>query len=123
MRGGSNMAIQQQGLSVSPVNVKPLVTPHLTHDITQVGRYSRIQNKATTPQQDPLLVISQRPHSARSIQSKPLPITQREPGPISVGNALRTLMGNPVFTLVVDPVHRLITFKLKSECSHLTGVS
>lgn len=152
MTGCSNMAMQKQGLSISPVNFKPSVTHDLRHDVTQVGRYSTIKNKATAPQQDPLLAISQfkfnsrvktvgqaieqvlrdtgyalvpskqLPHSVRAIQSKPLPITQRELGPISVGNALRILMGDEVFTLVVDPVHRLVTFKLKSKFSHLRGV-
>lgn len=153
MTGCSNMAMQKQGLPISPINFKPPVTQHTMHDVTQVGRYSTIKNKASASQQDPLLAISQfkfnshvktvgqaieqvlrdtgyalvpskrLPLSARQIQSKPLPITQRELGPISVGNALRTLMGDQVFTLVVDPVHRLVTFKLQSKFSHLKGVS
>ncbi len=122
-------------------------------NVTQVDRYSSIANVATSSQENPLLAISQfkfgarvktvgqaiwqvlqdtgyslvpknqLPTSARGILAKSLPVTQRELGPISVGNALRILMGDQVFTLVIDPVHRLVTFKLKSKFSHLKGAS
>ena len=134
------------------VPATPVVKPE-RQNATQVGRYSSITNVATSSQENPLLAISQfkfgarvktvgqalwqvlqdtgyslvpenqLPASAREVLSKPLPVTQRELGPISLGNALRTLMGDQVFTLVVDPVHRLVTFKLKSKFSHLKGAS
>lgn len=123
------------------------------HNVTPVGRYSSISNAATTAQKNPLLAISQfkfgtrvktvgqalwqvlldtgyalvpekqLPRSVRDVLTKPLPVTQRELGPISISNALRTLMDDRVFTLVVDPVHRLVTFTLKSTFSRLKGAN
>jgi len=143
----------QQTMEPNTVMPATLVAKPERQNATQVGRYSSIANVATSSQENPLLAISQfkfgarvktvgqalwqvlqdtgyslvaenrLPVSAREVLLKPLPVTQRELGPISVGNALRTLMGDQVFTLVVDPVHRLVTFKLKSKFSHLRGVS
>ena len=153
MTGCSNAILKKQEPSINSINTKLSVTPYAMHDVSQVGRYSSIANIVTSSQENPLLAISQfkfsarvktvgqalwqvlqdtgyslvlenqLPTSAREVLSKPLPVTQRELGPISVGNALRTLMGDQVFTLIVDPVHRLVTFKLKSKFLYLKGVS
>lgn len=134
--------------AVNPVNLVPAPITFVRQNVTQVGRYSSIANVATISQENPLFAISQfkfgfrvktvgqavwqvlldtgyslapekqLPASAREVLSKPLPVTQRELGPISVANALQTLIGHQVFTLVMDPVHRLVTFKLKSKFSY-----
>lgn len=121
-------------------------------NITQVGRFETISNSATFAQKDPLSAIAQYkfgtrvktvgqalwqvlqdtgyslapmnqlPTAAREVLTKPLPVTQRELGPISVRNALRTLMGDNVFSLVVNPVQRRVTFTLKRKYARLRGV-
>lgn len=151
--GCATAFFKPQEVEVKPVKPAPQITTAARQNVTQVGRYSSISNVATPAQENPLLALSQfkfgarvktvgqalwqvlldtgyslvpkkqLPESAREVLAKPLPVTQRELGPISIGNALRTLMGDQVFTLVVDPVHRLVTFKLKSKFSHLKGVS
>ena len=142
-----------EGRIVDSVKPASQVIKPVRQNVTQVGRYSSITNIATSSQENPLLAISQFKFGARvktvgqalwqvlqdtgyslvpehqlsiserEVLSKPLPVTQRELGPISVSNALRTLMGNKVFTLMVDPVHRLVTFKLKSKFLNLKRVS
>lgn len=152
LTGCDTVPMEQPPFVVSQESTAPKKMPASSEDATQVGRYSTIQNSATASQQDPLLAIAQfkfnasvktvgqavaqvlrdtgyalvpsnqLPSVVRELLSKPLPVTQRELGPISIGNALRTLMGEQVFTLVVDPVHRLVAFKLKSEFSPEEGV-
>jgi len=121
------------------------------HNLTPVGRYSSISNVATRAQQNPLLAIAQfkfsarvktvgqallqvlqdtgyslvpekqLPRSVRKVLAKPLPVTQRELGPISMKDALSTLMDSQVFRLMVDPVNRRVTFRLKHRFSHIRG--
>lgn len=45
---------------------------------------------------------------------KPLPLVDRDLGPMSLRQALTVLAG-PAFTLSVDPLHRTINFPLKPE--------
>lgn len=133
------------GCATDLLNKQDNNTDYIGNDLTQVGRYSSIENTPTISQKNPLLAISQfkfnariktvgqaltqvlqdtgyslvyenqLPVSVRDVLLKALPITQRELGPISVSDALRVLIGDQVFNLVVDPVHRLITFKLKNK--------
>jgi conjugative transfer region protein (TIGR03748 family) len=46
--------------------------------------------------------------------SKPLPIIDRELGPMTLRDALITLSG-PAFSLAQNPVYRVVDFKLKPE--------
>ena len=46
--------------------------------------------------------------------SKPLPIIDRELGPVTLSDGLITLSG-PAFYLTQDPVNRVVDFKLKPE--------
>ena len=112
-----------------------------------VGRYRSVSLNATPAQSAPLLAVSQftfNPEvrtvgqavsqvlagsgfalvpapkltvAAREVLKKALPVTQRKLGPISVRDALTTLMGDGVFRVVVDPVHRLVTFRLAPQFS------
>jgi conjugative transfer region protein (TIGR03748 family) len=50
----------------------------------------------------------------QSTLNKPLPIVDRELGPITLSDAL-TILSGPAFYLTHDPVNRFINFKLKPE--------
>lgn len=47
----------------------------------------------------------------RLLEDRPLPLVQRQLGPMPLGEALRTLAGEE-WDLVVDPLHRLVGFDL-----------
>lgn len=49
----------------------------------------------------------------------PLPAVHRQLGPITLTQALETLVG-PVFRLIHDPVHRLISFELCTATGRVT---
>ena len=53
------------------------------------------------------------PHSTarQLLEDRPLPLVQRQLGPMPLGEALRTLAGEE-WDLVVDPLHRLVSFDL-----------
>lgn len=119
---------------------------------SQIGRYVTASNSPTSAQINPLLAVAQYKFSssvttvgaaidqvlattgyklvpqkqltkaAQETLVKPLPITVRNLGPISVKGALEVLMGKEVFNLVVDPLHRLISFKVKSSIAKELGV-
>ena len=114
-------------------------------DVSQVGLYNTLPNQPTSPQLNPLTAIAnfhfgpnvqtvgqavnqvlsetgfsmvplnQLPEEAQSTLLKPLPITQRSLGPVSVAQALNVLMGANVFTLEVDPVNRLIAVSVRKD--------
>lgn len=126
-------------------------------NVTQVGLYTSISNRPTIAQRDPLLAISefrfnsrvktvgeainqvlqdtgyslvpitQLPHIVQEVLKKPLPVTQRELGPITVSEALKVLIGDDVFYMRIDHLNRLVTFKLKHHShrhktkSHILG--
>jgi type IV pili sensor histidine kinase/response regulator len=121
-------------------------------DLTQIDRYSTVQNKPTLAQVNPLLAVSEfkfpasvktvgqairmvlsntgyelvaSDHlsaSAKDILEKPLPLTDRQLGPLSIKKMLTVLMGTEVFSLVVDPLHRRVNFEMKPAMSKLLGV-
>ncbi len=129
--------------SCSNVSNGENIQPSTANDISQVGLYSSVANTATPAQQDPLMAISEfnfGPHvrtvreaveqvlqdtgyvlaedyeleyQVKEVLRKPLPITQRQLGPISVINALKTLMDQRVFNLNINPIDRSVSFKLK----------
>jgi len=110
-------------------------------DTTRTGRYTAITAAPTAAQADPLQTLVQltfpkrvsstgealnhllagsgyRLASARaadpatvSLQSLPLPQSQRTLGPLLLQDALQTLAG-PAYRLITDPVHRLVSFDL-----------
>lgn len=118
-----------------------IVSPPLHASEVQVGRYSALRALPTVAQADLLSTtitarfperiqtvgeavryLLQRSgyrladhHVANSVTADlpglPLPTVHRNLGPITLQQALETLIG-PVFRLVLDPVHRLIAFEL-----------
>jgi len=116
---------------------------------TAVGRYMSVENKPDTAQVDLLsqtiqvrfpqdvqtigqamdyllrfsgykLMPEDLQHQAlKSTLHKPLPIVDRQFGPMPLKDALSTLAG-PAFTLVEDPLNREVDFKLKSPFAKKT---
>jgi conjugative transfer region protein (TIGR03748 family) len=66
-----------------------------------------------------LIAESQQSLALKIILSKPLPIIDRELGPMTLSNGLTTLSGS-AFYLVEDPVNRVVDFKLKPEYQKFT---
>ena len=117
------------------------ISPQLYASEVQVGRYSTLRAQPTAAQADLLSTtitvrfperiqtldeavryLLQRSgyrladhHAVNSATADllglPLPAVHRSLGPITLRQALETLVG-PVFRLVQDPVHRLISFEL-----------
>lgn len=111
-------------------------------DISQVSRYMTVDNKPNKSQMDLLSQVvqirfpqniqtigeatqyllqfsgyslvdaSQMSTSLKTLLSKPLPVVDRELGPISLEQGLITLTGT-TFTLNSDPINRTINFTLK----------
>ncbi len=128
-----------------PINNNLTSTPPQVQGISQVGLYSTESTTPTTAQMNPLTAVStfnfgrqvntvgqavnqvlqvsgyamvpvnQLPLVAQETLIKPLPITQRALGPISVSDAVTVLMGSNVFTLMIDPVNRLVSVSVKPE--------
>jgi conjugative transfer region protein (TIGR03748 family) len=116
----------------------------LANDITQTGRYTTINNKPKISQTDllsqtiqlrftrniltvgdamnlllkfsgySLVSESQMCPEFKITLNKPLPLVDRELGPVTLREGLTTLAGSP-FYLISDPVNRTINFTLKSE--------
>lgn len=125
-------------LTVSLLTSVVLAAPQ----VVQVGRFSTVNAVATPAQQDPLVAIASfrfspsvktigqaldqvlantgyalvaqpsLPSEAQVVLAKPLPITQRELGPLAIQRTLVVLMGVQAFRLVVDPIHRLVSFRV-----------
>jgi conjugative transfer region protein (TIGR03748 family) len=51
-------------------------------------------------------------HALKITLEKPLPIVDKEIGPVTLKTGVKTLIG-PAFYLTQDPVNRVIDFKLK----------
>ena len=109
----------------------------------QVNQFTSVSTKPTLAQREPLLAISEFKFSPKiktvgqaihqvledtgyslvsvsklssivqEVLKKPLPVTQRELGPITVSEALKVLIGDDVFYMRIDHLNRLVTFKLK----------
>lgn len=122
-------------------------------NVTQIDRYATVENRASAAQINPLLAIAQfrfqpsvqtigdaihqvlqntsyqlvpenqLPEIAKETLTKPLPITVRSLGPISIKDAVLVLMGKEVFNLIVDPAHRLINFRVKPGLIHVLGAN
>lgn len=112
---------------------------------TQISRYASVSNTPTAAQINPLVAVSQfrfglnvqtvgdaitqvlrntgytlapassLSHNIQAILGKPLPVTQRKLGPLSIKTTLTVLMGQQVVQLIEDPVHRIVTFRLNSR--------
>lgn len=113
--------------------------------VTQIGRYTTVDNKPSAAQINPMLTIQQMqfPPSVHSVgdavnywlkhsgyklvnserQSSELkgvlkqnlPQVDRRLGPMSIQDGLRVLVGMNVFTLVQDPLHRKVSFSLNAH--------
>ncbi len=113
-------------------------------NITQINRYMTIENKPKFSQVNLLSQLvqvrftknihtvndavnyllrfsgyslapnKQRNEALNIILNKPLPIVDRELGPVALSDGLTTLIG-PAFVLMHDPIHRTVNFKLKPE--------
>lgn len=113
-----------------------------SENITQVSRYLTLENKVKPDQINPMnqviqvrfpqnvqtigsainyllrfsgysLVINEKRNAGLRITlDKPLPIVDRELGPVSLKNGLSTLLGEG-FHIVCDPINREINFELK----------
>ncbi len=121
-----------------------------TDNASQIGRYVTVNNDATRAQVNPLLAVStftfnpsvatvgeavnqvlentgyqlapKLSISVKQTLAKPLPITNRHLGPLSIQSTLEVLMGEEVFTLQRDPLHRLVNFKVKPSIAKALGV-
>ena len=117
------------------------ISPQLLASEVQIGRYSALRALPTVAQADLLsaTITARFPERTQTVGEAvryllqrsgyrladhpvansvtadllelPLPAVHRNLGPISLQQALETLIG-PVFRLVLDPVHRLIAFEL-----------
>jgi len=113
--------------------------------VTQVARYSTVNNVASKAQINPLVAVVQVnfPESVKTVEQaihylllpsgyalvplkqlsktaqttmkKPLPVIDRHLGPLPLQDALVVVMGEQVFHLVQDPVSRQVSFQLKPE--------
>lgn len=114
---------------------------------TATGRYLSVENKPTAVQADllsqtlqihfpasiqtvgealayvlrysgySLVAPEKQSGDVKNTLQKPVPPINRSLGPMSLRNALLTLMG-PAFTLIDDPLNREINFKVKSAYTH-----
>jgi conjugative transfer region protein (TIGR03748 family) len=122
-------------------------------NLTQIDRYSTVENKPTLAQINPLFAIAEFHFPAsiktvgeaiqmvldntgyelavadhlsvwvKEVTAKPLPITNRQLGPLTIKDMLTVLMGNDVFNLLVDPLHRKINFEMKPSIAKALGVN
>lgn len=125
-------------------------SPTQQKSVTQVSRYASVQNGATTAQINPLLAIVSLhfplcvvtvgdaikqvlaptgyaliPHPDVAVLTtlqKPLPVSDRRLGPITIQHALVVLMGQDIFELQRDPLHRLVNFTVKPKIANALGV-
>lgn len=121
-------------------------------NVTQIDRYSTVENKPTLAQINPLLAVAEfkfpasiktveqamqmvlsdtgyelaaPDHLSKSVKdmmAKPLPITNRQLGPLSIKDVLTVLIGKEVFNLLVDPLHRRVNFEMKLTMARALGV-
>lgn len=111
-------------------------------NVTQINRYTTVENKPLPAQVNPLLAVQQvhfpqtiktvgealtywlqysgfslapqtkQPESLQAVMRQPLPQINRNLGPLSVKVGMEVLVGQEIFTLVHDPLLREVNFKL-----------
>jgi len=120
--------------------------------VSQIGRYTTIDNKPTAAQINPMQSI-QKMHfpsqtktvgdavrywlrfsgyalvsdkslskEASTLLNQPLPVVDKSLGPLSVKEGVEVLMGQGVFHLVQDPLNRKLDFKLDKKYAAIYGV-
>ena len=122
----------------------------LRQDVTQISRYTTVPNGPTMAQINPLQALSHfkfqpsvytvgqavehvlattgyrlAPRLSPAVKNtlnKPLPLTNRKLGPMTITQALQVLMGKEVFQLERDPLNRLVNFKVKPAIAEALGV-
>lgn len=120
-------------------------------NVTQINRYTTVDNKPLASQVNPLLTVQQIrfPQQVRSVGEavswwlqysgfsmvpegqfppvlkdvlqQPLPQAVRSLGPLTVQDGLQVLVGQQVFSLVQDPLLRRVSFQLKPQYAHLAN--
>jgi len=60
-------------------------------------------------------------HTVKATLQQPLPITDRQLGPMPIQSALEVLMGEEVYQLEQDPLHRLVSFKVRPSIKNALG--
>ncbi len=138
----------KQFVCIAPLSMILLIGISYAANDTQIGRYLSVPNKPLMAQKDllrqtrqvtfPLLIdtvgeainylllfsgysLNHTPKTNRAVLAMlnaPLPEVDRQFGPMSLEDGLKTLSGNS-FVLLIDPIHRLISFKLKSSSDDL----
>jgi conjugative transfer region protein (TIGR03748 family) len=94
----------QMNLLSQTIKVRfPLNTQTVGDAMNYLLNFSGYSLIASTKMSEPL----------RTTISKPLPVVDRELGPVSLRDGLTTLVG-PAFYLVEDPINRTVDFRLKS---------
>lgn len=113
--------------------------------ISQIGRYSTVENKPSAAQVNPMLSIQKMhfPSNAKTVGDavrywirfsgyalvsdknlsteastllkQPLPVVDKYLGPLSVKDGVEVLMGQGIFHLVQDPLNRKLDFKLDKK--------
>ena len=111
--------------------------------VTQINRYTTVENKPLAAQINPLLAVQhihfpqdvrtigqavewwlrysgfslaakeKQPESLQAVLRQPLPQIDKNLGPLSVKDGLEVLVGQKIFTLIDDPLLREVNFKLK----------
>lgn len=93
--------------------LSPVIQVHFLSEIKTIGDavnhllrysgYALVDNK-------------QQSQDLKNTLKKPLPLVDRDLGPVALRQALALLIG-PAFDLVIDPLNRTINFQLKTEFS------
>ncbi len=111
---GRYLTINSQPKSEQADLLSPIIQVHFLSDVKTVGDaihhllrysgYSLVESKQQSP-------------DLQNTLQKPLPLVDRDLGPVSLRQALGLLIG-PAFDLVADPLNRTINFQLKLKFSH-----
>lgn len=118
---------------------------------TQISRYSTVENKPTAAQINPLLAVAQYKFAsnvrtvggaisqvlstsgykiaddeklnkdAKQVMDLPLPLVDRQLGPLTIKDTVAVLIGQNVFDIKVDPLHRTINFRVKPTIAKSLG--
>ncbi len=137
------------GAVISLVSVFSLTALAQSDKLIQTGRYLTVNNQIQVEQLDllsPIIQVhflsdiktvedaitdvlhysgyalvetSQQTRDLQNTLKKPLPLIQRDIGPLSLRQVLTLLIG-PAFHLIVDPLNRTVDFQLKSQFAAIT---
>lgn len=110
--------IKNQPLSAQADLLSPIIQVHFFSNIKTIGdaindilRYSGYA----------LIESRQQSSDLQNMLKKPLPLVDRDLGPMPLRQALTVLAGS-AFNLSVDPLHRTINFQVKREFERIQSV-